>query len=210
MFFFFNTNSCHDLTLQSHSKHTIVELLHILSTMNKSNHMMLRIQQLEHCRGKWKQVSKICIIVKWIKDQVQKTTSGDRWEYSKSTKQTVRSALISFEKCPKHTEMATLIWWPTEIFCISLAKPQQRLFEFLLTFCNFTKPDLVYMVCHMVTRDKPRCSLLYLAVSKHPLVNAAHHSETYGKVSVPFLNTLCQLMSCKRPTNNQFNRRNSL
>lgn len=40
---------CYDFTLQSthpHSKHSIVELLHTSSMMNKSNHIMLHLLQL--------------------------------------------------------------------------------------------------------------------------------------------------------------------
>lgn len=71
----------------------------------------------------------------------------------------------------------------------------------------FTKPDLVCVVCH----DKLWCSLFYLAVSKHPLTKV-RHSETYGEALFLLcsVHTLCRLISCKGPTNNLYEKGNSL
>ena len=93
----------------------------------------------------------------------------------------------------------------------------QRLFEFSPTvLClgslSRARSCLAWFSSRQVSRDKLRCSLLYLAESKPPSPPPpstpvkAHHSETCGKS--PHTHTLCQLLSYDRATRNPFKWRN--
>lgn len=81
---------------------------------------------------------------------------------------------------------------------------------FFLSLTSLQRPILFlwFPVCHKVTLNKLQCSVLYLAMSKHP----SHESLPQWNIwqaSVPFLHTVV-IMQCNRTTNNPFKRRNSL
>lgn len=153
------------LSTHSHSKNTIVELLHISSKMNKSN-PMLHLQQLnEAWLGKWKHVNRIWSNVK-LRTKC-KRQSGNFQKYQTNKE---------FSLSHGHTN-----------YPFHLAKTPQTPFEFLST-CLFLWHLYKARLCLYGVSGNPWKALVQPALSGCEQTSPQSSAQwNIWRVSVPFL-----------------------